>query len=266
MDGGDLSDVSVLAHLLQNRLAAVSGAASTLREHPDLSAEHREQLLDIVERSARGLSPVITLLQRGMPAMALLEMQQPQAGLLPAMSSGATPTVPVPDDDEARVEALRSYEVLDRPALPELERIARLAADAAGVELAFVNLIDAERQWQAAASGPDRIEVPRCDAMCAVTVARGETIVVPDATQDPRFATSPWVVGPLGEVRFYVSVPLRSVVDGHAIGTICAVDDQRRDLAPVAVERLEDLASLAMSILEARRAAMTLRAVLEAQA
>ena len=266
MDGGDLSDVSVLAHVLQNRLAAVSGAASMLREHPDLSLAHRDQLLEIVERAASGLAPAIHLLQRGLPAMALLELQQPEHGLLPARSSGTPADVPMPEDDEARVAALRSYEVLDRPALPELERIARLAAVAVGVDDAFVNLIDADRQWQAAASGPERIEVPRCDAMCAVTVARGETVLVPDARDDPRFASSPWVVGPLGGVRFYVSSPLRSTVDGHVIGTLCAVGTEARQLDAEALDRFEDLASLAMSILEARRAAMALRAVLDAQA
>ena len=80
MDGGDLSDVSVLAHVLQNRLAAVTGAASMLRDHPDLSLHHRDQLLEIVERSANGLTPAIQLLQRGLPAMALLELQQPSEG------------------------------------------------------------------------------------------------------------------------------------------------------------------------------------------
>ena len=266
MDGGDLSDVSVLAHVLQNRLAAVTGAASMLRDHPDLSLHHRDQLLEIVERSANGLTPAIQLLQRGLPAMALLELQQPSEGSIPKRSSGTTSPFPVPDDDAGRVVALRSYEVLDRPALPELDRIAKLAASAVGVDAAFVNLIDADRQWQAAASGPDRIEVPRCDAMCAITVARGETIVVRDAREDAAFATNPWVVGVLGDVRFYASAPLRSTVDGHVIGTLCAVDTEPRELDAATVERFEDLASLAMSILEARRAAMALRAVLEAQA
>lgn len=257
---GDLSDVAVLAHVLQNRLVAVTGAASLLRTAPHLPEETRAELLDVVERSAAGIGPAIELLQRGLPAAALAELTEPAAPL-PRRSSGESRPYPVPDDDAARVEALRRYDVLDRPEEPELARVARLAAHLAGTSVAFVNLIDGDRQWQAASNGPLRVEVPRADAMCNLTVATGRAVVVPDAADDETFASSPWVTGALGRVRLYVSVPL--VAPGaHTIGTICVVDEAPGAIGPEVVAKLEDLAALGIAALEARLAARELRRLL----
>jgi GAF domain-containing protein len=254
---GDLSDVAVVAHLLQNRLAAVTGAAALLRSAPGLPEEARVELLEVVERSAASITPAIELLQRGLPAAALAEMSQ-GAPPLPRRSSGEDRPYPVPEDDAARVEALRRYDVLDQAEQPELARLARLTAHLTGAPVAFVNLIDGERQWQAASNGPARTEVPRSDAMCNVTVASGRSVVVPDASQDETFASSPWVTGVLGDVRLYVSVPL--VAPGeHAIGTICVVDEAPGAVDPEVVAKLEDLAALGIAALEARLAARELR-------
>lgn len=262
--GGDLSDVAVVAHVLQNRLAAITGAADLLRRGGAVPDDMRDELLDIVSRAAEGIRPAIQMLQYGMPAAALLELQ-PGSGALPKASSGVDRAFPVPDDDAARVEALQRFRVLDEPLLPELERITRLAASAASASGAFVNLIDADRQWAAAATGGDRVEVPRCDAMCNVTLVEKMPIVVADASTDPVFGDSPWVTGVLGEVRLYASVPLLTSGD-HAIGTLCVVDDSPRTLTPEEIGALSDLASLAVAVLEARLAGLELRRMVEAAA
>src|ERR671921_403964 len=52
-------------------------------------------------------------------------------------------------DDAARVAALRRLGILDQPPAPDLDAITRLAAFVTGAPVGIINLLDAERQWQA---------------------------------------------------------------------------------------------------------------------
>lgn len=164
---------------------------------------------------------------------------------------------PMPERDVARVAALHAYDVLDQPPAPDLDAVARLAAYVCGVRTAAINLIDAERQWQAAAYGVERGEVAREAALCAHVVTGTEVVFTSDASQDPRFATSPLVVGPLGNIRFYAASPLLTR-DGLAIGTVSAFDEVVGVLPDQQRALLGDLADQVMSLFEMRRLAAVL--------
>ena len=86
---------------------------------------------------------------------------------------------PVPDREAERVAALHELGVLDRPRQDDLDAVARLVADVCGTPFAVVNLIDADRQWQAAAAGTEPAECSRADALCAHTVTRAEVFWTP---------------------------------------------------------------------------------------
>ena len=176
----------------------------------------------------------------------------------PALDQSARP---LPADEAARVAALHGYGVLDQPrqaADPLLDAAARLAAYVCGTPTAVVNLIAADRQWQAAAYGTEPGEAPREDAMCAHVVASGELVHVPDARDDARFDRSPFVTGDQATVRLYASAPLRTA-DGHVIGTVCAYDEGRAgSLTPVQLDLLRDVADQVMALFELRRMAAAL--------
>ena len=166
--------------------------------------------------------------------------------------------LPLPADEAGRLVALRSYGVLDQPRQTDLDAAARLAAYICGTPTAVVNLIDADRQWQAAAHGTVPGETPRADSLCAHVVTGTEVVHVADARDDTRFAGSPFVTGPTATVRLYASAPLLTV-DGHAIGTVCAYDEQRAgELSETQVALLRDVADQVMALFEMRRMAATL--------
>ncbi|MGZ4610530.1 MAG: diguanylate cyclase domain-containing protein [Actinomycetes bacterium] len=168
---------------------------------------------------------------------------------------------PVPAHEDRRVAALRGYGVLDQPqAQPDLDAAVRLAAYVCGVPTAAINLIDADRQWQAAAFGAAPAEAPREAALCAWAVTGTDVVHVDDASQDPRFATSAYVTGPLGAVRSYAAAPLVTR-DGFAIGTICAYDQQVRSLSEQQLSLLRDIADQVMCLFELRRTATALARV-----
>jgi diguanylate cyclase (GGDEF)-like protein len=160
--------------------------------------------------------------------------------------------LPVPGDEAARLAALQAYGVLDQPRQADLDAAARLAAYVCGTPTAVVNLIAAERQWQAAAYGTEPGEVAREDAMCSHVVAGGELVHVADAREDARFAGGPFVTGTLASVRLYASAPLLTG-DGHAIGTVCAYDERPGRLTAQQLDLLRDVADQVMALFEMRR-------------
>lgn len=143
--------------------------------------------------------------------------------------------------DEAARQA--AVDRLDLPAKrwdERLQQIAGRAADIAQTPIGAISVVDRARQWMIAKRGPVDDEVPRALSFCALAIHRpGETMIVPDAAQDPRFASNPFVTG-TPAIRFYVGIPL---VDraGYPLGALCVVDHEPRDQMP----DLYDLSALA---------------------
>src|SRR5690348_5541633 len=135
----------------------------------------------------------------------------------PARRTRAVGAAPALDDD-ARVAALHRLGVLDQPPATDLEGLTRLATFVTGAPQSALNLIDRDRQWQAATTGMVAGESPRAESMCAHTVALDDVVHVADASGDPRFAHSAFVDGRLSSVRMYAAVPVHDH-EGYAVGS-----------------------------------------------
>ncbi len=149
---------------------------------------------------------------------------------------------PVPAEEAARLEVVHSLGRLDTPQEERFDRIARTASRMSSVPIAFVSLLDADRQWNKTCLGPLTKQYERADSVCATTILVDAPLVVRDLVADPRFTHLSVVAGE-PHVRFYAGVPLR--VQGRAVGTLCILDVQPRDLDDGDVAALEDLASWA---------------------
>lgn len=160
-------------------------------------------------------------------------------------------------EESARLEALRRYYILDTEPDPALQNLVALAAQLCGTEQGAVNLIDADRQWQAVTVGCPREVARREDSYCHVTIKYAEPVVVPDARDDARFADLPYTTGELGALRTYAGVQLVSP-EGFNLGTLCVFDDRPDVVKADAVPVLQRLAVQAMALLEARRNAALL--------
>ncbi|MET0416464.1 MAG: HAMP domain-containing sensor histidine kinase [Actinoplanes sp.] len=156
--------------------------------------------------------------------------------------------------EQARLAALHEYRLLDAPAGDELEAVVRVAATVAGVPFATLNLIDENRQCQLTSTGFVGGATSRTDSMCAVHFERGELVHCVDASQDPVFATNPWVTGVLGSVRFYASVPLVTP-QGYALGSLCVFGHEPQELTAEQADRLRDLSRIILALFERRRQA-----------
>jgi len=151
-----------------------------------------------------------------------------------------------------RVAALHQHADPDAVQCADIDDIVAEAAAVAGVLMATLNLIDAERQCPVSTVGFEGAPIPRREAMCNVTLELGRFVHVPDARTDPRFADSPWVDGRLGTVRFYASAPLVTR-DGFVIGTLCVFDVEPHELSPGQIAELENLATRVVETFERER-------------
>lgn len=153
--------------------------------------------------------------------------------------------------EASRLERLYELQILDTPNEIVLDRLTRTAAHVANAPMAYISLIDRDRQWMKSKMNLDVSETPRSVAFCDHTIRTSEVLVVPDSLQDSRFRDSPLVHGSPG-IRFYCGAPLMTP-DGYGIGSLCVIDTQPRDHpSPAVITCMEDLAATAMDIMKMR--------------
>lgn len=163
------------------------------------------------------------------------------------------PAVPaaLPLEEDVRLAVLRKLEILDTAPERAFDRITELAQRVFDVPMVLVSLVDEHRQWFKSCVGVSGAsETGRDESFCAHAILRPkEPFIIHDATQDPRFATNPLVLGP-PNVRFYAGAPL--VSGGQAIGTLCILDTKGRTFDREQQQTLMDLAAMAVEVLELR--------------
>lgn len=172
-------------------------------------------------------------------------------------AQGWTPA-PLPSSEPQRLSALRALDVLDTSAEPEFDALVRAAAQICGTPISLISLVDDYRQWFKANLGLEGAqETPREVAFCSHAILGDSVFQVNDATHDSRFAGNPLVVGEPG-IRFYAGAPIR-VMGGQAVGTLCVIDRQPRQLDAQQNYALSCLAHAAARALEGRQATLELQ-------
>ncbi len=94
----------------------------------------------------------------------------------------------IPENEEDRLCALYSYDLLDRDLDVVFNTIIKIAADICDTDICVIALIDRDRQYFLARKGMKPRETPRAIAFCAHAILAPDTIFeIYDATSDPRF-------------------------------------------------------------------------------
>ncbi|QHI97100.1 EAL domain-containing protein [Xylophilus rhododendri] len=155
-------------------------------------------------------------------------------------------------DEEERIQALRSLDLLYTAPTEAFDRITRLAAAVFQVPIALITLLDTERQWFKSRVGLSVPDTCREDAFCNYTIASPQVMVVRDAAQDPRFLNNPLVTGYPG-ICFYAGAPL-VLANGHSLGSLCLIDHRPREFDAAQEQMLLDLAAMVVAQIELQHA------------
>jgi len=156
-------------------------------------------------------------------------------------------------DEAGRQAALDRYEILDTPPEDQFDRITDLVQMVLRVPMSTITLIDRDRQWFKSRVGVTATETPRSIAFCDRAIQAHEPLVIEDARDHPTLRTNPLVTGEPNVVA-YAGVPLRSP-DGYNIGTLCAIDVERRAFSAEQIDVLGKFAAIVVDELELRRIA-----------
>lgn len=160
---------------------------------------------------------------------------------------------PVPENEVERNAAVRSYRIMGTAPEVAFDEITDLAARICGVPVAYVSFIEEATQAFKSKYGlPDDLETcPREIAFCQTTVCGADIVLAPDLATDERFRDFHFVVNE-PHFRFYGAMPLINP-EGYALGTICVMDFQPRELSFEQQESLRRLAQQVVGLLEHRR-------------
>lgn len=138
------------------------------------------------------------------------------------------------------MDALYAYNILDTPEESSFDNLVKLATQIFDVPIAFISLIDKERQWFKSAIGCELKQIPRQDSFCEYTILENAVFEINDAFSDSRFSAHPAVTGHL-RVRYYAGIPLIDE-DGFILGTMGLFDCVPRELSFSQKEILQNLA------------------------
>ena len=179
---------------------------------------------------------------------------------------------PPPLDEDERLAALRTLAILDTEFEPAYDAIVRLASIICQTPIASINLVDTDRQWSKASVGGVDLSAPRSSSFCAHTILYEETLVIEDTHRDERFHDNVLVSG-FPHIRFYAGQRLLTP-SGHAVGALCVVDHEPRQLSEDQLSALQALGRQTAILFELRMRSRQLeeeivvrqRAVAESQA
>jgi len=153
-------------------------------------------------------------------------------------------------NEEQRIKALRSYEILDTAPETDYDNINKLVAMICDVPISLITVVDEKRNFFKSFLGVSFSEYPRELSFCNHTILGRDIFVIEDLTSDKRFKDHILVSDQ--KVNFYAGIPLINN-DGLALGTICVYDFKPRTLDEHQKEALRILALQVINHFELRK-------------
>lgn len=149
---------------------------------------------------------------------------------------------PISDSEPQRLMAVHRSGILDSASEENMDNLAKIAALSLSAPIALITVLSEDRQWFKAKVGLEMAETPRSWAFCNYTVLQSGVEEFADLQSDARFADNP-AVKDAPYFRFYAGAPV-SDEQGYALGSLCVIDTEPRQLSATHTEILSRLASL----------------------
>ncbi|UJP64507.1 PAS domain-containing protein [Mongoliitalea daihaiensis] len=158
-----------------------------------------------------------------------------------------------PSSEKLRLQTLYQYNILDSSEEEDFDFLTKITAEICNMPIAFISLVDDERQWLKSKIGIDLTETSRDTSICGHTILEsGEIHEIENIQADERFKDNPLLNDPSATLSYYAGVPLRAP-NGEAIGTLCVMDKVSRKITENQKTALLGLAKQVMNLIEIRK-------------
>jgi diguanylate cyclase (GGDEF)-like protein len=172
-------------------------------------------------------------------------------------------------DERVRLDALRSYGLVDASPDAVLDGLVALAADICRTRYAAIAFVDETHERVKAAHGWHPGTSLRTKSLSGVALRAlldapdpdEATFLVPDTTALPTTCSLPCVVG-APQIRFALAVPLRSA-EGQLLGVLSVTDPHTHLVDTDRLARLQEIARQVMALLDLRRRNRELEAAVQ---
>ena len=150
--------------------------------------------------------------------------------------------------EHQRLHAVNRFKHLDAGIKKDIDQLVDLIAEICQTPVALVTLLDRETQWFKSAVGTDVVSTPRSFSFCNSTIKQTELLIIPNILLDNEHKTNPLVTND-PNIRFYAGAPLITT-DGFAVGSLCVVDTQPRELTDLQKRSISTLAKQVANLME----------------
>jgi signal transduction histidine kinase len=155
-------------------------------------------------------------------------------------------------NEEQRLQSLDQYAILDTEEEAAYDKITELASKICGTPISLISLVDQKRQWFKSHHGLDARHTDREVAFCAHAIHEpNKLFVIEDSRKDERFHDNPLVTDD-PNVIFYAGAPLVEE-SGHALGTLCVIDHQPKQLDEQQKSALKSLSEHVVQLMSLRK-------------
>ncbi len=159
-----------------------------------------------------------------------------------------SPTIPA--NEQERLKALHSYDILHSGQEIEYDQITELAAHITDMPVSLISLVDKDEVWFKSAHGLNITSSDRDVSFCSYAVGNeNNMLILDDIRNHPDFSDHPYATASKKPIQFYAGVCLQDE-DGYALGTLCIIDHKPNTISNRQIEALKVLAKQVVKLIE----------------
>ncbi|WAC02229.1 GAF domain-containing sensor histidine kinase [Lacinutrix neustonica] len=163
----------------------------------------------------------------------------------------------IPFNECERQKEVEKYQILDTLAETSYDDITSLIGFITDSPIAFITLLDNDRNYIKSNYGFSVKESPRALSFCGHAINQEDVLIVEDAGKDARFKDNPLVIE--HQLIFYAGAPLVNT-EGYKLGTLCVYDHKPKTMSQAQIDALKALAKQVVNLFELRLQNIRLRA------